>query len=192
MAIRAVEYWFQGKAIIRGWQWRELSQIPRHVQQAVVAAEDARYTEHWGIDLLAVEDALEEGEGRKRLRGASTITMQTVKNVFLWPGRSYLRKFLEAGMAVVAGTVWGKYRTLELYLNVIEWGEGVYGIEAAAQHHYGKGVKALSASEAAALAAILPAPRRSSPRERSGPVKRRYLRIMREAHTVRLPNEERS
>jgi len=188
MAIRAVEYWLHGKEAIRGWQWRELSQIPKHVQRAVVAAEDARYAEHWGIDLSAVEDALEEGGGRKRLRGASTITMQTVKNIFLWPGRSYVRKFLEAGMAIVAGAVWGKHRTLELYLNVIEWGEGVYGIEAAAQHHYSKGVASLSASEAAALAAILPAPRTSSPRERSGLVKRRYLRIMREAHTVRLPN----
>jgi monofunctional biosynthetic peptidoglycan transglycosylase len=188
MAIRAVEYWWQGKAAVRGWEWIKLSDVPVHVQQAVLAAEDARYLHHWGIDLSAVGDAIEDGAGQKRLRGASTITMQTVKNVFLWPGRSYIRKIVEAGMALVAGAVWGKRRTLELYLNVIEWGEGVYGIEAAARRYYGKGVGALSSSEAAALAAVLPAPRTTSPRELSGVARRRYMRIRREAHIIHVPD----
>jgi monofunctional biosynthetic peptidoglycan transglycosylase len=157
------------------------------VQQAVIVAEDARYLDHWGIDLSAVGDAIEDGVGEKRVRGASTITMQTVKNVFLWPGRSYLRKAIEAGMALLAGTVWGKRRTFELYMNVIEWGEGIYGIDAAARSHYGKGVEALSSSEAAALAAILPSPRRVSPRGLSGVARRRFLRIQREAPSVVIP-----
>jgi monofunctional biosynthetic peptidoglycan transglycosylase len=187
MAIRALEYWWEGKAVEQRWQWSKLSNIPLHVQQAVIAAEDARYLNHWGIDLSAVEDAIEDGAGQKRVRGASTITMQTVKNVFLWPGRSYLRKALEAGMALVAGVVWGKRRTFELYLNVIEWGEGVYGVDAAARYHYGKGVEALSSSEAAALAAILPSPRRVSPRELAGVAWRRFRRIQREAPSVVIP-----
>jgi monofunctional biosynthetic peptidoglycan transglycosylase len=187
MAIRAIEYSWEGKDIIRGWEWAPLSDIPIHVQRAVIAAEDARYLQHWGIDLSEVGDALEDGGGKKRLRGASTITMQTVKNVFLWPGRSYVRKVIEAGMALVAGAVWGKRRTLELYLNVIEWGEGVYGIEAAARHHFGKGVHNLTMSEASALAAILPSPRSTSPQTLSGVARRRYTRILREAHAVPVP-----
>ncbi len=188
MLIRAVEYWWEGKNVEMRWKWTKLSTVPVHVQQAVIAAEDARYLQHWGIDLSAVEDALEDGAGQQKVRGASTITMQTVKNVFLWPGRSYVRKVLEAGMALVAGTVWGKQRTLELYLNVIEWGEGIYGIEAAARYHYGKGVEALSSSEAAALAAVLPSPRRVSPHRLSGPARRRFMRIQREASGIAIPD----
>lgn len=187
MGIRAVEYWWEGKSVEQRWRWMKLSSIPLHVQQAVIAAEDARFVEHWGIDLSAVGDAIEDGAGPGRVRGASTITMQTVKNVFLWPGRSYVRKALEAGMALFAGTVWGKRRTFELYMNVIEWGEGVYGIDAAAQYHYGKGVEALSSSEAAALAAILPSPRRISPRGLAGVAWRRFVRIQREAPSVVIP-----
>lgn len=187
MAIRTLEYWWRGKSVEQRWQWIKLSKIPLHVQQAVIVAEDARYLDHWGIDLSAVGDAIEDGVGEKRVRGASTITMQTVKNVFLWPGRSYLRKAIEAGMALLAGTVWGKRRTFELYMNVIEWGEGIYGIDAAARSHYGKGVEALSSSEAAALAAILPSPRRVSPRGLSGVARRRFLRIQREAPSVVIP-----
>jgi monofunctional biosynthetic peptidoglycan transglycosylase len=193
MAIRAVEYWWEGKAVELRWEWTNLSDIPVHVQQAVIAAEDARYLQHWGIDPSAVEDALEgaleDSSARKQVRGASTITMQTVKNVFLWPSRSYVRKALEAGMALLAGAVWGKRRTFELYLNVIEWGEGVYGIDAAARYHYGKGVEALSSSEAAALAAILPSPRRVSARRLSGLAWRRFGRIQREAPHIVVPEQ---
>lgn len=188
MAIRAVEYWAQGKPAMRGWKWKPLSYFPVHVQQAVVAAEDARFMDHWGVDLSEVEDAIDDSDVKAKPRGASTITMQTVKNVFLWPGRSYIRKAVEVGMAPVAGVLWGKRRTLELYLNVIEWGEGIYGLEAASQYYYGRPASQLGVSEAAALASILPAPRRLSPKSLSNASEKRYQRIVKEAQAIELPS----
>ena len=189
MVIRAVEYWSQGESAVKKWEWRPLSYFPLHVQQAVVAAEDARFTDHWGVDLSAVEDAIDDSDGKARPRGASTITMQTVKNVFLWPGRSYLRKVIEAGMAPIAGILWGKRRTLELYLNVIEWGEGVYGLEGASRYYFKKPANQLDMREAAALASILPAPRKLSPRSLSPASQKRYQRILREAPAIVLPDQ---
>jgi monofunctional biosynthetic peptidoglycan transglycosylase len=185
--IRSVEYWAKGKSGVKSWEWRPLSYFPLHVQQAIVAAEDSRFMDHWGIDFSAVGTVLESADSKPKLRGASTITMQTVKNIYLWPGRSYLRKALEAVMAPVAGIVWGKRRTLELYLNVIEWGEGVYGLEAASQYYFGRPATTLSTSEAAALAAILPSPRRLHPRNLSRGSERRFDRIVREAQSVAVP-----
>lgn len=187
MVIRAGEYWANGKPAIRGWEWKPLSYFPPHVQQAVIAAEDARFMDHWGVDLSAVEDAIDDSDGKAKPRGASTITMQTVKNVFLWPGRSYIRKAVEAVMAPVAGVLWGKRRTLELYLNVIEWGEGIYGLEAASQYYYGRPASQLGINQAASLAAILPAPRRLSPKSLSSASEKRYQRIVREASAIVLP-----
>ena len=189
IGIRAIEYLFAGKPALRDWEWKPLSYYPVHVQQAIVAAEDARFMDHWGIDLSAVEDALDDADEKAKPRGASTITMQTVKNVFLWPGRSYFRKALEAVMAPVAGIVWGKRRTLELYLNVIEWGEGVYGLEAAAQYYLNKSAAQLSLHEAATLAAILPNPRKLSPKSLSRASERRYRRIIKEANAVVVPTQ---
>lgn len=185
--IRSTEYALEGKPLVKEWEWVPLSEIPLAVQQAVVAAEDARFMDHWGVDLSAVEDAIDDSDTRKKPRGASTITMQTVKNVFLWPGRSYVRKVIEALMAPVAGIIWGKRRTLEIYLNVIEWGEGIYGIQAAAQHYFGRPVQQLSLPQAAALAAVLPSPRKLSPKNLSMVSQRRYERIVREAQAVPLP-----
>lgn len=187
MIIRAVEYWATGKPAMRGWEWRPLSYFPTHVQQAVIAAEDARFMSHWGVDLSAVEDAIDDSDTKSKPRGASTITMQTVKNVFLWPGRSYLRKIIEAVMAPIAGVLWGKRRTLELYLNVIEWGEGIYGLEAASQYYYGRPASELSVQESAALASILPAPRKLSPKSRTRASEKRYERIVREANSISIP-----
>jgi monofunctional biosynthetic peptidoglycan transglycosylase len=143
---------------------------------------------HWGVDISAVGRAIDDGDSRRRLRGASTITMQTVKNLFLWPGRSYLRKVFEVIMAPIAGFVWGKRRTLELYVNVIEWGPGIYGIEAASQEYFRHAAKALTVSEAAALAAILPNPRKLSPQRMSHPTRRRYERIIREWQGAQVPS----
>ena len=189
MIIRAVEYWSHGDPAWKGWEWKPLSYFPVHVQQAVVAAEDSRFTDHWGVDLSAVEEAIDDSDERSKPRGASTITMQTVKNVFLWPGRSYIRKGLEALMAPIAGVVWGKRRTLELYINVIEWGQGVYGLEAASRYYFNKPANQLDIREAAALAAILPAPRRLSPKSLSSTSQRRYQRILREANAIVLPDQ---
>lgn len=185
--IRAVEYWSKGKPSVKAWEWKPLTYFPLHVQRAIVAAEDARFMDHWGIDLSAVGTVLESADSKPKLRGASTITMQTVKNVYLWPGRSYIRKAIEAIMAPVAGLIWGKRRTLELYLNIIEWGEGVYGLEAASQYYFGRPATTLSTSEAAALAAILPSPRRLHPKTLSRVSERRFDRIVREASSVAVP-----
>lgn len=124
--------------------------------QAVIASEDQRFCLHNGVDWAALRDVVDDEEGPSR--GASTVTMQTVKNVFLWPGRSFLRKALEIPLAVAADAVWGKRRTMEIYLNVAEWGEGVFGAEAASRHWFGKPARDLSRTEAALLAATLPNP----------------------------------
>ncbi|MFN4894229.1 MAG: monofunctional biosynthetic peptidoglycan transglycosylase [Pseudomonadota bacterium] len=187
MVIRAVQSaWFSTPGF-RSWEWVPLRQLPAYIPQAIVTAEDARFVSHWGVDFAAVGDAIDSADGRVRIRGASTITMQTVKNLFLWPGRSYVRKILEWCMAPIAGLVWGKRRTLELYINVIEWGEGVYGLESAARHYFRKNAGQLSLHEAAALAAILPNPRKLSPLHMVQSTRRRYERILRESADTRLP-----
>lgn len=136
--------------------WRPLSGISPYLVAAVVAAEDARFCAHRGVDWTEMRAAL-TAEGGPR-RGASTITMQAVKNTLLWPSRSVLRKGLELPLALAADLVWGKARTMEIYLNVAEWGDGAFGAEAAARRHFGKGAAALTRREAALLAAALPNP----------------------------------
>jgi monofunctional biosynthetic peptidoglycan transglycosylase len=140
-------------------RWRPLSTMAPTLPQAVVAAEDARFCEHHGFDFQAMEKAAAHNERRPgKIRGGSTITQQTAKNVFLWPDRSYIRKGLEAYFTVLIETLWGKRRIMEVYLNSIEWGPGVYGAEAAARRNFGIGADALSPAQAARLAAILPSP----------------------------------
>lgn len=187
IVIRYVQSLWWGSDGAQSLSWIPLADIPVPVQQAVVAAEDSRFMEHWGIDFGAVGTVLDGAEGKRRLRGASTITMQTVKNLFLWPGRSYIRKFLEAVMAPVAGVVWGKRRTLEMYLNIVEWGDGIYGIEEASRAYFHHGARELSVSEAAALAAILPNPRKLSPARMSHVTRKRYDRILREWQAIQVP-----
>jgi monofunctional glycosyltransferase len=151
-------------------RWVALDAISRHLPRAVIAAEDQRFCLHGGVDWGALGEVLGEEGGPSR--GASTITMQTVKNLYLWPGRSYLRKALEIPMALVAGLVWSKARVMELYLNVAEWGDGVFGAEAASQRYFGKSARDLTAVEAARLAAALPNPRLSDPRQGSSASRR--------------------
>jgi monofunctional biosynthetic peptidoglycan transglycosylase len=143
--------------------WTPLGQISRHARYAVIAAEDNNFCVHDGFDWNAVREATIDYLEGDRLRGASTISMQTAKNVFLWPGRTFLRKGLEVPLTVLIEYLWDKQRILEVYLNVAEWGPGVYGIEAAAQTHFGKPAARLTRREAALLAAILPSPRKWSP-----------------------------
>ena len=167
------------------YRWRPLDEISPRLTAAVIAAEDARFCDHRGFDLEAIEQALKaNGQGR-RLRGGSTISQQTAKNVFLWPGRDWFRKGLEAGYTVLIEAAWGKRRIMEVYLNVAEMGPGVYGAEAAAQHWFGKSAADLSAREAARLAAILPSPRRYDAGSPGPYVRRRAARIQAAANTVR-------
>ncbi len=134
------------------------------LRRAVLAAEDDRFYLHWGFDLEEIGNAIERAQRGGRLRGASTITQQVAKNLFLWEGRSFVRKGYEAYLTLVLELCLSKDRILDLYLNLAEWGDGVFGAEAGARHHFGKGAGALTVEEAARMAAVLPSPLRWSPR----------------------------
>ena len=140
-----------------------LEALPPLVRLAFPAAEDARFCGHWGIDLVALREAVEAARAGGRLRGASTLTQQVAKNAFLWPGRSWLRKALEAPLALLIEALWPKRRVLEVYLSVAEMGEGVFGLGAAARRWYGVEAAALTPERAARIAAILPSPRTRAP-----------------------------
>ncbi len=147
--------WITGRPVDR--RWVPLSAISPRLVASVILSEDGQYCRHHGVDIPALLDVVEKGDGAPS-RGASTITMQVAKNLFLWPGRSYLRKALEIPLALLLDALWGKRRVLEAYLNVAEWGEGLYGAEAAAEHDFHKAAASLSTREAALLATALPNP----------------------------------
>jgi len=138
--------------------WTAIEDISPHLPRAIMGGEDSRFCEHKGVDFQAIEAALEDNANSARRRGGSTITQQTSKNVFLWNGGGYARKAVEAWLAIYTNTIWGKRRTMEIYLNVAEWGDGIFGAEAAAQARFGKAAKDLTQREAALLAAVLPSP----------------------------------
>jgi monofunctional biosynthetic peptidoglycan transglycosylase len=152
---------FEGEGINKDWV--PLDRISPHVSRAVMALEDAAFCSHSGFDWDEMANAVEDRLNGAPLRGASTISMQTAKNVFLWPDRHVTRKLLEAPLTVLIETLWDKRRILEIYLNVIELGPGIYGVEAASHAYFGKPASRLSRREAALLAAVLPNPRRWSP-----------------------------
>lgn len=155
MAIRLVE----GEGATRDWV--SLGDISPHLRRAVIAAEDNRFCEHTGVDWAAFRAALSaEMGGGGADGGASTLTMQTARNLMLWPQRSYVRKALEVYVAGLIEMLWPKRRIMEVYLNIAEWGPGVFGAEAAARHHFGVSAREITAAEAARLAVVLPAPRR--------------------------------
>ena len=167
------------------YRWRSLNDISPRLVEAVIASEDSTFCAHRGFDMKAIEKALKANERGGRIRGGSTISQQTAKNVFLWPGRDWVRKGLEAGYTVLIETLWGKRRIVEVYLNVAEWAPGVYGAEAAAQHWFGKSADELSAREAARLAAILPSPRRYNASSPGPYVRRRASQVQAAMGTVR-------
>jgi monofunctional glycosyltransferase len=139
-------------------RWVPLEKVSRELQVAVLAAEDQKFVDHRGFDVQAIEDALEDRLEGKSTRGASTLTQQLAKNLFLWPGQSWLRKALEVYFTALLELLWSKRRILEVYLNVAEFGDGVYGVEAACRINFGHGAASASAREAAALAVVLPNP----------------------------------
>lgn len=154
-----VGYHLQGSATPLSQQWVPLSRISPWMPLAVVASEDQRFPDHWGVDFQAIRKAVSEYREGEDLRGASTITQQTAKNLFLWNDRSFVRKGLEAGLALAIDALWPKQRVLEVYLNIAEFGPGIYGVEAASRAYFGKPAASLSAYEAARLAAVLPNPK---------------------------------
>ncbi|MEC5394862.1 monofunctional biosynthetic peptidoglycan transglycosylase [Bergeyella sp. RCAD1439] len=157
-----------------------------NVKKAVLASEDQKFFDHSGFDYQAIEKAYKDNEAGKRLKGGSTISQQTAKNVFLWQGRSWFRKGLEAFYTFAIENVWDKTTILERYLNSIEMGQGVFGVQAAAQYYYGKDAKNLTKSEAAWIAAVLPNPRKYDPKNPSSYLRKRHSWIMRQMNTITL------
>ncbi|MGH6933088.1 MAG: monofunctional biosynthetic peptidoglycan transglycosylase [Dongiaceae bacterium] len=166
----------QGEGLHKDWV--SYDQVSPNLFRAVIAAEDSRFCQHHGIEVGAIMDAWRKNQNGGNVHGASTITMQTAKNLYLWPGRSYLRKAIEVYFTLLMEGLWSKRRILELYVNVVEWGHGIYGAEAAAQHHFKKSAKELTRREAALLAAVLPNPRRWAAGKPSSYIKRRAQTIL--------------
>ncbi len=169
--------------------WRPLEDISPQVLRAVLASEDMKFCDHFGFDWTALRAAwqsYQDGAKGARLRGGSTITMQTAKNVFLWPSRSLFRKSAEAWFTMLMEVFWSKERILEVYLNVVEWGDGIYGVEAAARAHFRRPAKTLTAGQAARLAAILPNPRIYAVDEPTGYIAGRARTILRRMRDVRV------
>jgi len=164
--------------------WVSYDEISKEAALAVVASEDQAFPTHWGFDFDEIQDAIRESRHRKRPRGASTISQQVAKNVFLWNGRSYIRKGLEVYFTVMIELIWGKERILEVYLNVAETGEMTFGVEAAAQRFYGHSAKSLSRTEAARIAAVLPNPRLFSIHNPSAYTQRRTRQIARQMRAL--------
>ncbi len=161
--------------------WVSMDEIAPVMARSVVAAEDANFCLHWGFDMGAIRAALDEGSGR----GASTLTQQTVKNVFLWQGRNWLRKAAEAVLTPVVELVWTKRRVLTVYLNVAEFGEGIFGVQAAAQYYFGVDAADLTPVQAARLASVLPDPKDLDPARPGPQVRRRAGQVLDGAETIR-------
>jgi len=178
MITRAVEHKLDGKDMVCSHDWEPLENISINMQKAVIASEDGNFLTHHGFDFDAIQKAMKDNEKGKKLKGGSTISQQTAKNVFLWQGRSYVRKGLEAYFTVLIELIWGKERIMEVYLNSIEMGDGVYGVEAAAQYWYRKNAADLTKREAAGIAAILPNPRKFTATNSSSYINRKKGRIV--------------
>lgn len=174
---RRVEAWIDGGEYRKAHHPVALAGLPRHIPRAVVAAEDGRFHDHHGFDWGAIREAAAEAASGGRVRGASTLTQQLVKNLFGCACRSPVRKLYEVTLTPVAELALGKERILELYLNQVEWGDGVFGIDAGARHHYDVPASGLSRTQAAGMAALLPNPRRRTP-ENTGGYRRAILQRM--------------
>jgi monofunctional biosynthetic peptidoglycan transglycosylase len=166
------------------YRWTPMDRISPYAALAVIASEDQNFFDHWGLDLKAIVDAIDDNRTRRHPRGASTISQQVVKNLFLWSERSYLRKGLEVYFTLLMEILWSKTRILEVYLNIAEMGNGVFGVEAAGQRFFHKPATRLNRREAATLAAVLPSPRRMSVDQPSDYVIRRTWQIIEQMHAL--------
>ena len=186
MVIRCFQQVSEGRSLKLSHDWEPLENISPSLPVAVMASEDARFLEHHGFDYKAIEHAAKRNREHpeKRKLGASTISQQTAKNVFLWPGRSWTRKGFEAYFTVLIEVLWPKQRIMEVYLNSIEMGEGIYGAQAVAEEHFGKDAKDLTRSECALIAATLPNPRKFSSKSPSAYMLKRQSRILKEMKFV--------
>jgi monofunctional glycosyltransferase len=173
MVERKIESWSDGQPIDLQRDWQPWDKISDDLKVAVIAGEDQKFAEHWGFDIDAIQAALAHNELGGSIRGASTLSQQVSKNLFLWSGRSYLRKGLEAWFTGLIEVFWSKQRILEVYINSVEWDDGVFGAQAAAQHHFHVNASQLSTQQASYLAAVLPNPREWSASRPSSYVSRR-------------------
>ncbi len=160
MLIRSIEQKNEGKESIWNHEWKSIDEISKNLQIAVICNEDQHFLEHSGFDFDAIEKAFKNNKSSKRVKGGSTISQQTAKNVFLWPQRTYVRKGFEAYFTFLIELLWTKERIMEVYLNSVEMGNGIYGAEAASQFWFKRSAAKLSLDQATALAAILPNPRK--------------------------------
>jgi len=180
MLIRVVQQVFNGEEVKMKYKWKNLEDISAKMPLAVIASEDSHFKTHYGFDVDAIYHAYKSNQkkGKKIVKGGSTISQQTAKNVFLWPGRSWIRKGLEVYFTVLIETLWGKKRIIEMYLNVIEMGNGIYGTEAAARKYFDKPAKKLTKYECAAITSVLPSPRKWSVTKPSAFVRKKQQRIV--------------
>lgn len=179
MIDRGFERKFDGKDWKIDKKWVPFEEMSINIKKAAVAAEDQLFLEHHGFDFHAIEKAIENNQhNTKRLVGGSTISQQTAKNVFLWPGRSYIRKIFEAYFTLLIETLWSKERIMEVYLNVIEMGDGIYGIQAASEEYFHHGASALTKKQAALIAGVFPNPRKWSPAKPTRYIRHRSYLIM--------------
>ena len=187
MFIRLVEQAKEGRELRMSHHWVSLDEISEQMPIAVMASEDANFQKHHGFDFKAIESAAKRNKEHpeKRKLGASTISQQTAKNVFLWPGRSWVRKGFEVYFTTLIELMWSKERIMEVYLNSIEMGEGIYGVEAVSQENWGISAKDLSASQCALIAVTLPNPRRFSSKHPSAYMQKRQQRILHEMKFVK-------
>jgi monofunctional biosynthetic peptidoglycan transglycosylase len=179
MLQRGIERKMDGKEWKIEKEWIHFEDLSDNLKKAAIAGEDVNFLKHWGFDFKAMENAYERNQTSKRLIGGSTISQQTAKNVFLWPGRSYIRKAFEVYFTGLIELLWSKERILEVYLNVIETGDGVYGAEAAAWNYYNKSAVSMTKGQAALLVAVLPNPRRWSPAKPTAYIYRKQRLILR-------------
>ena len=163
MVIRLGEQLFDGESLKMHKKWVPIEDISPNLVMAAITAEDQNFTEHWGFDFKAMQKAFKSNKKGKKIKGGSTISQQTAKNVFLWPSRSYIRKGFEAYFTGLMELIWSKKRIMEVYLNVIEMGDGIYGAEMASQKYFHKSAKKLTKNEAALLVACFPNPRKFNP-----------------------------
>ncbi|NNG06399.1 MAG: monofunctional biosynthetic peptidoglycan transglycosylase [Desulfobacteraceae bacterium] len=168
------------------YRWRQLKHISPHLRKAVLAGEDQRFLSHHGFDFIEMNEAFWDILAERGTRGASTITMQAARTVFLWPGRSWLRKMAEAYYTLLIEVFWSKERIFEIYLNTVDWGEGIMGAEVASRNYFRRSSSRITATEAALLAAVLPNPRKWSPVNPSGYVEERKRKIMRDMRKMPL------
>ena len=178
MLIRSCEALKNGKKVERHQKWTSIEQISPNMVRAVMASADNLFLQHKGFSLKQIQLAIKEKQSGKRTRGGSTISQQTAKNAFLTPSKTYLRKALEAYFTVLIEIIWGKERIMEVYLNIIEMGDGIYGIAAASEIYFHTTPKRLTTSQAALIAVCLPNPRRMSPEHPSSYVKKRQTQIL--------------